>query len=88
MREKIMPNDVVLHKPTGETLVVCGVDHKQGKFIPCGYPFPSIMNISDCEIIERHYELEYQSEEFIKALQKEGLTSFIDVRSAMFLGII
>ena len=34
-RTKIMPNDTVLHKPSGETWVVCGVNHEQGKLIPC-----------------------------------------------------
>jgi hypothetical protein len=88
MRDKIMPNDVVMHKPTGENIVVCGVNHEQGKLVACGYPFPSIMNTTDCEIIERNYENEYQSEEYINALKKEGLTSFIDPVSAMYLGII
>ena len=88
MRDRIMPNDVVLHKPTGETIVVCGVNHEQGKLVACGYPFPSIMNTADCEILEPNYETQYQSEEYINALKKHGLTSFIDVRSAMFLGIL
>ncbi len=41
-----------------------------------------------CELIERHYEAEPQSEEHIKALQAHGLTGYIDVRSACFHGII
>lgn len=40
------------------------------------------------EVIERHYETQYQTEEQIKALQKYELTSFIDVKSAMFHGLI
>ena len=88
MRNKIMPNDVVLHKPTGEKIVVCGVDHAKGKLIACGYPFPSMMDTGDCEIIERNYEYECQSIEHINALKAEGLTNFIDVTSAMFHGMI
>ena len=88
MRERIMPNDVVLHKPTGETIVVCGVNHEKGKLVACGYPFPSIMNTADCEIKEWNYETQFQSEECIKALKDHGLTSFIDVKSAMFLDMI
>lgn len=34
------------------------------------------------------YETQYQTEEQIKALQKYELTSFIDVKSAMFHGLI
>lgn len=49
----IKANDVVLHKPTGETWVACGV-HKDGKtLIPCGWPFPRIAKISDCELLEQ-----------------------------------
>ena len=32
----IRPSDVVLHKPTGETWVVCGVDHEKGELIVRG----------------------------------------------------
>ncbi len=87
-RTDIRPNDTVLHKPTGETWVVCGVDRDKGTLIPCGYPFPSLANINDCELLERGYEREPQSEEQIKALQGHGLTSYIDVKSAIFHGII
>ena len=88
MREKIMPNDVVWVKQTGEEIVVCGVNHEKGELIAMGYPFPSMFRIEDCELIERNYELECQSMESINALKAEGLESFIDVTSAMFHGII
>lgn len=88
MREKIMPNDVVKHKPTGETWVVAGVNHQTGELIPMGYPFPSIAKTDDCEILERRYETESQSEEVIEALKKRGLLNFIDVRSAMWHGLL
>jgi hypothetical protein len=84
----IRPNDIVLHKPSGETWVVCGVDHSKGELIPCGYPFPTLAKVSDCELIEEGYTAKGQPEEYIKALQKHGLDRFIDVRSAMFHGII
>lgn len=87
-RNDIRPNDTVLHRPTGETWVVCGVNRDLGTLIPCGYPFPSMARLEDCELVERGYEKEPQSEEQIRALQKHGMTSYIDVRSAMFHGII
>lgn len=31
----IRPSDIVLHRPTGETWVVCGVDRERGELIPC-----------------------------------------------------
>lgn len=71
----IQPNDIVRHIPTGETWVVCGVNVEKGKLIPCGYPFPSMANISDCEIIERRNEP--QTEEEIDALKRHGLESYI-----------
>lgn len=36
MRDKIMPNDVVLHKPSGEKWVVAGVNHENNTLIPKG----------------------------------------------------
>lgn len=82
MRNRIMPNDTVKHRPSGEIWVVCGVNHESGSLVPMGYPFPSIAKVEDCELIERHYEAEPQSEEQIKALQAHGLTGYIDVLSA------
>ena len=84
----IRPSDIVLHKPTGETWVVCGIDHEKGELIPCGYPFPTIAKLEDCELVEEHYTAKGQPEEYIKALQECGLTRFIDVKAAMFHGII
>ena len=84
----IRPSDVVLHKPTGETWVVCGVDHEKVELIPCGYPFPTLAKLTDCELVEECYTAKGQPEEYIKALQERGLTRFIDVRAAMFHGII
>ena len=84
----IRPSDVVLHKPTGETWVVCGVDREKGELIPCGYPFPTLAKIDDCELIEERYAAHGQPDDYIKALQKHGLTRFIDARAAMFHGII
>ena len=84
----IRPSDVVLHKPSGETWVVCGVDYDRGELIPCGYPFPSLAKLSDCELVEEHYTAKGQPEVYIKALRREHLDRFIDVRSAMFHGIL
>ena len=82
--ECITPNDIVLHRPSGETWVVCGVNHETGQLIACGYPFPSMANVEDCELIEKRYHIEPQSIEEINALKSHGLDTFIDVRSAIF----
>ena len=87
MRTEIMPNDVVRVKQTGEEIVVCGVNHT-GELVAKGYPFPSIYQTKDCEIVERNYEHEYQSEDSIRALAKENLYGFIDVKSAEFHGYL
>jgi hypothetical protein len=79
----IMPNDIVKHRPSGEEWVVCGVNYRNGELIPCGYPFPSIAKIEDCDLIEKRYDTMHQTEEQIKALQKDGMDSFVDVDSAM-----
>lgn len=83
MRDAIKPNDVVRHKPTGETWTVCGVNAENGALIPKGYPFPTRAAIADCELVERRYEMEPQTAETIKTLQREGLESYIDPLSAM-----
>ena len=79
----IRPSDVVLHKPTGETWVVCGVDHEKGELIPCGYPFPTLAKIEDCELIEEGCTAHGQPKEYIKALMDKGLARFIDGLAAM-----
>lgn len=45
MRNRIMPNDTVKHRPSGEIWVVCGVNHESGSLVPMGYPFPSIAKV-------------------------------------------
>lgn len=82
--KRIMPNDIVLHKQSGETWVVCGVNHDRRELIACRYPFPSMAKLDDCELIESRYHIEPQSIDEINALKKHGLDAFIDVRSAMF----
>ena len=84
----IKPNDTVLHRPSGETWVVAGVNHSTGELIPYGYPFPSIGKIADCELLEKGCETKPQEEHVIKTFQDMGLVNFIDTRSAMFHGII
>lgn len=83
MRTDIKPNDVVLHKPSGEKWVVAGVNAEEGKLIPYGYPFPSIANMADCELLERGYEAKPQEERVIREFMNHGLLSFVDVRSAL-----
>lgn len=84
----VRPSDTVLHKPSGETWVVCGVDREMGELIPCGYPFPSIAKIADCELIEDGYTAHGQPEDYIRALKDRGLDRFIDAMSAMYHGFI
>lgn len=88
MRNKIMPNDVVLHKPSGEKWVVAGVNHENNTLIPKGYPFPTVAKVNDCELLEGRYESQYQEETTIQALIDCGLHSYVDVRSAMLHGLI
>lgn len=84
----IKPNDIVLHIPSGEKWMVCGVNEERGELIPCGYPFPSIAKIKDCILQVKAYEMEPQTPREINALLAEGLTSFIDRRSAELHGMI
>lgn len=88
MRNTIMPNDVVLHRPSEETLVVAGVNYATKEICPKGYPFPSVVKLEDCELVERHYESECQSEKIIREFQNRGMLNFIDTRSAMFHGLL
>ena len=73
---KIRPNDIVRHIPSGEKWIVCGVSYEQDELVPCGYPFPSLAKISDCELIEARGLP--QTEEMRKALMKEGFVGLVD----------
>ena len=88
MNDRIRPNDVVLHKPSGEKWVVAGVHYDGKTLIPKGYPFPSIADTADCELLERNYTSKAQEENVIKSLMAHGLESYVDARSAMFHGIL
>ena len=86
MRENILPNDVVLHKPSGETWVVAAVNYDEGRLIPKGEFFPARAKIANCELIECGYENELQDTEIIKYLMNNGLSSYVDARSAIGRG--
>jgi len=73
----IRPSDIVRHIPSGETWVVCGVNYDTGHLIPCGYPFPSIAKITDCELVEERYSADGQPDEYINALCAHGMESYI-----------
>jgi len=73
---KIRPNDIVLHKPSGEEWVVCGINYDNGQLIPCGYPFPSVARIDDCVLVESCNKP--QTEEMKKALREHGMLNFIE----------
>ena len=77
---KIEPNDIVLHKPSGEKWVVAGVNAAEGLLIPKGWPFPTIAKISDCEVIEKSRpEFAFQDPDVIAELLKRGLRGFINI---------
>ena len=88
MRNEIKPNDIVLHKPSGEKWVVAGVNREAGCLIPKGYPFPSVARLEDCEIIERRYEFERQDENLIKFFRDNGMNGYIDGLSYMFTDFV
>ena len=73
---EIKPNDIVLHKPSGEKWVVCGVNYNKGQLIPCGYPFPTVAWIDDCVLMES--DDAPQTEEMKNALIRCGSLSFIE----------
>lgn len=73
----INPNDFVKHIPTGEEWVVCGINYQRNILIPCGYPFPTMANISDCELIESRNLP--QPNEYKQLLERNGLESFIEL---------
>ena len=74
--EIIRPNDVVKHLPTGEEWLVCGVNTKTGHLIPYGYPFPTIAELANCELIESRNSP--QPTEVKTALTVAGCSSFIE----------
>lgn len=88
MRNDIKPNDIVLHKPTGEKWVVAGVNREAHSLIPKGYPFPSVARIEDCELLERRYEFERQDEKLIKFFRDNGMNGYIDGLSYMFTDFV
>lgn len=88
MDNRIRPNDVVLHKPTGEKWVVAGVHYDGKTLVPMGYPFPSIADVSDCELVESHYASRPQEENVIRSLLAHGMESYVDARYAMLHGIL
>ena len=73
----IKADDVVLHKPSGETWVVCGVDHAAGELIPCGYPFPTVAKLADCELVSPSKTTK-QPREFKDCLLGHGLDRFVE----------
>ena len=87
LRERIMPNDIVRHVASGETWAVAAVNHERGYLIPGGWPFPSYALIDGCELIERRYETEPQSEKMIRELIAHGCAAYVDRRSAQLYGI-
>lgn len=77
-RCEIGPSDTVLHRPSGEHWVVCGVDPERDELIPCGWPFPTLAKLSDCELVEERYSKEGQPEALKEALRKHALFRFVE----------
>ena len=75
-RPAIRSGDFVIHKPSGEEWVVAGVNKEQNRLIPCGYPFPSMAKLDDCELTESRGLK--QTDEIKKALRQHGCESFIE----------
>ena len=88
MRNDIKPNDIVLHKPSGEKWVVAGVNREAHSLIPKGFPIPSVARIEDCELLERRYEFERQDEKLIKFFRDNGMNGYIDGLSYMFTDFV
>lgn len=88
MDNRIRPNDIVLHKPTGEKWVVAGVHYDGKTLVPMGYPFPSIADTDDCELVESHHTYQPQEENVIRSLLAHGMESYVDAKSAMLHGIL
>ena len=84
-REEIKPNDIVLHKPTGEKWVVAGVNYNEGNLVPMGDSFSTMAKIADCELLERRYETEKQDAHAIRYFM-ENMPSYVDVQSAVAHG--
>ena len=83
MREKVItqamtirPSDTVLHKPSGEKWLIVGAHHDGREVVPGGYPFPTIAQTKDCELLESGNMP--QEEEWKVALRKHGLVNFIE----------
>ena len=72
---EIRAGDVVRHRPSGETWLVCGVDAAHDQLVPCGHPFPSIARLSDCDLLECEHG---QTREMRKALHAHGLDAMIE----------
>lgn len=72
---KIRANDVVRHNPSGETWVVCGVSYERNELVPCGYPFPTLAKVTDCELVESCGMP--QTEDMKRALLNHGMPSLV-----------
>lgn len=79
--DKIRAGDTVLHRPSGETWVVCGVNYDRGQLIPCGWPFPTLAMLADCELVERR-KTAGPPGGYNKALMDHGFESFTEKEAA------
>ena len=67
--DKIEQGDTVLHKPSGESWFVLGVNYKKDKICVGGWP-PTMAQLSDCELEEKgdkvlnEQEILHRSREF------------------------
>lgn len=85
----IMPNDIVILKSTNEKHTVVGVNRDTGRVMLSLDPLV-VVDAGECYLIESHYPERPQPVEVIGKLLNGGvdLKGFIDVRSALFHGIL
>lgn len=65
---KIKAGDLVLHRPTGETWYIIGVNEAMNKVCAAGW-LPTIADLSDCELVRSgngitQHELEHRNKTF------------------------
>jgi len=72
----IRANDWVHHRPSGETWIVCGVSSDGQRLVPCGYPFPTVATVSDCDLLKQKGIP--QPDNYKKALRENGLDDYVE----------
>lgn len=69
--ELIKAGDSVLHRPTGETWYLLGVNKRHGKVCVAGWP-PTIADLADCDLVEKGNGITDDEREYRKRTFGEG----------------